>query len=176
MWEKDGSDIQRLWNLIVEFLIIEFQNRSISDPSLSDIDFKNKMALGWTTLNIVYVIKYVSDCQQYVTHSYLIRYAHSEFATLWWLILIQFEILCSMKPILLFKTVQHFPINWSLIYSCHPSQDLNRFFPSALPPEPSYNCFQIFIAINKCNQLVIDNHWYLENFPWRFWNEKIVSR
>ena len=30
---------------------IYFQSRSMSDPTLSDIHFKNKMALVWTTLN-----------------------------------------------------------------------------------------------------------------------------
>ena len=28
---------------------IQIQSRSMSDPTLSDIDFKNKMALVWTT-------------------------------------------------------------------------------------------------------------------------------
>ena len=32
-------------------LEIQFHSRSMSDPALSDIDFKNKMALVWTTLN-----------------------------------------------------------------------------------------------------------------------------
>ena len=31
-------------------LEIQFQSRSMSDPRISDIDFKNKMALVWTTL------------------------------------------------------------------------------------------------------------------------------
>ena len=31
-------------------LIIQFQSRCMLDPSLSDIDFKNKMILVWTTL------------------------------------------------------------------------------------------------------------------------------
>ena len=34
-------------------LEIEFQGRCMSDPSLSDIDFKNKMATIWTTLKKV---------------------------------------------------------------------------------------------------------------------------
>ena len=32
---------------------IQIQSRFMSDPSLSDIDFKNKMALVWTTLKIL---------------------------------------------------------------------------------------------------------------------------
>ena len=50
MSERVGSDIQRLWN--DEFLdrlksiddVIQIQSRSFSDPSLSNIDFKNEMA------------------------------------------------------------------------------------------------------------------------------------
>ena len=30
--------------------VIQIQSRSMSDPPLSDIDFKNKMAWVWTTL------------------------------------------------------------------------------------------------------------------------------
>ena len=33
-------------------LEIQFQSRSMSDPTFSDIDFKNKMAWIWTTLKI----------------------------------------------------------------------------------------------------------------------------
>ena len=34
----------------IEHDVIEIQSRSMSDPSFSDIDFKNKMAWVWTTL------------------------------------------------------------------------------------------------------------------------------
>ena len=56
MSEWVGSDIQRLWNWMMIFKIvqnrfkIQIQRRSMSDPPLSDINFKNKMALVWTTL------------------------------------------------------------------------------------------------------------------------------
>ena len=65
MSERVGSDIERLWVLnnklllitrfsidpkSIEYLVIEIQSRSISDPTLSDIDFKNKMAMVWATL------------------------------------------------------------------------------------------------------------------------------
>ena len=62
MSERVGSDIQRLWNWMMNFLIdstsieddvIKIQSRSMSDPTLSDILFKNKMDLVWTTLNRV---------------------------------------------------------------------------------------------------------------------------
>ena len=33
-------------------LEIQFQSRPVSDPTFSDIDFKNKMAWVWTTLKI----------------------------------------------------------------------------------------------------------------------------
>ena len=55
MSEKVASDIERLWNLILRSTqnrfkndIIKIQSRSLSDPTISDIDFENKMA--WTTL------------------------------------------------------------------------------------------------------------------------------
>ena len=35
-----------------EEYVNQIQSRSMSDPTLSDIDFKNKMVLVWTTLNI----------------------------------------------------------------------------------------------------------------------------
>ena len=34
----------------IEYDVIEIQSRSMSDPTFSDIDFKNKMAWVWTTL------------------------------------------------------------------------------------------------------------------------------
>ena len=58
--ERVGSDIERFWILndkstivskSIEYDVIEIQSRSLSDPSLSDIDFKNKMAWVPTTLN-----------------------------------------------------------------------------------------------------------------------------
>jgi len=60
MSERVGSDIERLWiwmtsssvdfESIYKFIIL-FYRRSMSDPTFSDIDFKNKMAWVWTTLN-----------------------------------------------------------------------------------------------------------------------------
>jgi len=59
MSEKVGSDIKRLWNRVMNFWIdsksiednvIRIQSRFMSDPTFSDIDFRNKMALVWTTL------------------------------------------------------------------------------------------------------------------------------
>ena len=35
----------------IEYDVIEIQSRSMSDPTFSDIDFKNKMIWVWTTLN-----------------------------------------------------------------------------------------------------------------------------
>ena len=35
----------------IEYDVIEIQSRSLSDPTLSDINFKNKMALVRPTLN-----------------------------------------------------------------------------------------------------------------------------
>ena len=35
----------------IEAEVIQNQSRLMSDPTLSDIDFKNKMAWVWTTLN-----------------------------------------------------------------------------------------------------------------------------
>ena len=55
MSERDGSDIERFWILndkstivskSIEYDVIEIQSRSLSDPSLSDIDFKNKNGSG----------------------------------------------------------------------------------------------------------------------------------
>ena len=57
MSERDGSDIQRLWNWTMNFLIdsksieddvIQIQSRSMLDPTLSDIEFNNKMAWVWS--------------------------------------------------------------------------------------------------------------------------------
>jgi len=38
----------------IEYDVIEIQSRSVSDPALSDIGFKNKMAWVWTTLKLRY--------------------------------------------------------------------------------------------------------------------------
>ena len=35
----------------IEDDVIQFKSRSMSDPNLSDIDFENKMAWVWATLN-----------------------------------------------------------------------------------------------------------------------------
>ena len=46
MSEKVGSDQEQLWNWIsksIEDDVIEIQSRSMSDPPLSDIDFKSKI-------------------------------------------------------------------------------------------------------------------------------------
>ena len=37
---------------LIEDGIIQIHSRSMSDPTISDIDFKNKMAWVWTTLKI----------------------------------------------------------------------------------------------------------------------------
>ena len=49
--ERVGSDIGRILNSFLVNLEFEFQIRSISDPLISDIDFKNEIAWVWTTLN-----------------------------------------------------------------------------------------------------------------------------
>ena len=57
--ERVGSDIERLLNWMMNFSkpleidVIHFKSRSMSDPTLSDINFNYKMAWVWTTLNIV---------------------------------------------------------------------------------------------------------------------------
>ena len=43
---ESAIDFESIWKFI-----IQFQSRSMSDPPLSDIDFKNKMAWVRTTLN-----------------------------------------------------------------------------------------------------------------------------
>ena len=54
MSERVGSDIERLRilnhaiSIDLEKFIIQFQSRSMSDPTLSDIDFKNEMAWVWS--------------------------------------------------------------------------------------------------------------------------------
>ena len=64
MSARVGSNIERLWILITELMNFEtiqslyyrheltfrIQSRSISDPNLSDIAFKNRIAWVWTTL------------------------------------------------------------------------------------------------------------------------------
>ena len=61
MSERDGSGIERLRNWMMNFSIdsisieddvIQIQSRSMSDPTLSDIDFKIKMGWAWTALKI----------------------------------------------------------------------------------------------------------------------------
>ena len=37
-------------------MVIQIQSRSMSDPTLSDIDFKNRMAWVWTTLKPYQII------------------------------------------------------------------------------------------------------------------------
>ena len=37
-------------------LEIQFQSRSMADPTLSDIDFKNKLAWVWTTLKLGIIV------------------------------------------------------------------------------------------------------------------------
>ena len=53
MSERVGSDIERRWNWISKDDSIQIQSRSMSDPSLSDIVCKNKMASVRTTLKIL---------------------------------------------------------------------------------------------------------------------------
>ena len=64
MSEWDGSDIERLRNWMMNFSIdsipiedevIQIQFRSMSDPTLSDIDFKNKMVWVRTTLKLFHM-------------------------------------------------------------------------------------------------------------------------
>jgi len=59
MAQRDGYDIQRLWNWMMKFKIdsksteddiIQIQSRSMSDPPLCAIDFKNKMEWVWSPL------------------------------------------------------------------------------------------------------------------------------
>ena len=56
--EKVGSHIERLWNWMMNFFIdsksiedvvIQIKTRSMSDSTLSNSDFKNKIAWVWTT-------------------------------------------------------------------------------------------------------------------------------
>ena len=47
--ERGGSDIERRWIQIID-------RRCTSDPTLSDIDFKNKVAWVWITLKNVSVV------------------------------------------------------------------------------------------------------------------------
>ena len=42
---EPAIDFESIWKFIIQLL-----SRFMSDPSISDIDFKNKMALGWFTL------------------------------------------------------------------------------------------------------------------------------
>ena len=37
---------------LIEDDVIQIQSRSMSDPILSEMDFKNKMVWVWTTLNL----------------------------------------------------------------------------------------------------------------------------
>ena len=62
MSEGFGSDIERFWNTMtlssiyswsIQKFIVPFQSRWMSDPTLSEIDFKNKMTWVWTTLNLL---------------------------------------------------------------------------------------------------------------------------
>ena len=41
----------------IEDDVIRIQSRSMSDPTLSDIDFKNKMALAYTTVKQIGIIR-----------------------------------------------------------------------------------------------------------------------
>ena len=67
MSQRVGSDIEQLLNWMMNFWIdsksikidfIQFKSRSISDPTLSDIDFKNEIAWIWTTLNGFYELTF----------------------------------------------------------------------------------------------------------------------
>ena len=51
MSERIGSEIERLLNWISKLKINRRWSRSMSDPFPSDLDFKNKMAWVWTTLD-----------------------------------------------------------------------------------------------------------------------------
>ena len=57
MSERVGSDLEGLlnsmtWSSFNFELIKNFQSRSMSDPTIADIDFKNKMASVRATLNL----------------------------------------------------------------------------------------------------------------------------
>ena len=41
----------------IEDGVIQIQSRSMSDPTLSDIDYENKMAWVWTTLKTQQMLK-----------------------------------------------------------------------------------------------------------------------
>ena len=52
-----ATDFEMIENLSIidsksiEYGVIQIQSRSMSDPPLSDMDFKNQMTWVWTTLN-----------------------------------------------------------------------------------------------------------------------------
>ena len=50
----------------------------MSDPSLSDIDFKNKIALVWTTLKISFQIKYFTFHDYFLTKDHSLLHGHLE--------------------------------------------------------------------------------------------------
>ena len=45
---ESAIDVESFWKFI-----IPFQSRCMSDPTFSDIDFKNKMAWVWKPLSII---------------------------------------------------------------------------------------------------------------------------
>ena len=55
-----------LYSKSIEYDVIENQNRSLSDPTLSAIDFKNKIAWVWTTLKIIFI--YTAHYNKTVIH------------------------------------------------------------------------------------------------------------
>ena len=46
--------IDAIFNRFLIDLEIQFQSRSMSDPTFSDIDFRNKVAWAWTTLKVIF--------------------------------------------------------------------------------------------------------------------------
>ena len=74
---------------------IQFQSRSISDPTLSDIDFKNKMAWVWTTFNWKLRMKLINS--GVVNH--------------YWPITPTFQIVCITDP-----DLAHFVLNLRRVF------------------------------------------------------------
>ena len=55
----------------IEDGVIQIKSRSMSDPTLSDIDFKNQMTWSWTTLNF-YSSEWIIVSRKYVQYRNLL--------------------------------------------------------------------------------------------------------
>jgi len=62
----------------IEDGVIWIQSRSMSDPTLSDIDFKSKMAWVWTTVKMENQFENFSQ-YNFVDHWWLINYDLSKY-------------------------------------------------------------------------------------------------